>query len=108
MGLPVGLFVFELEGLPCLRTGGNGQWMQCLAGMSVLRDCYLVPFRDSSLPLPSIVYDIPGVLASGSSLGALLLSMEKQLLLVLLRRLRLWRLRLLVASVPSSPGRRSR
>ena len=70
MGLPVGLLVFELEGLPYLRTGGNGQWMQCLAGMSVLRDGYLVPFRDSSLPLPSIVYDIPGVLASGSGLAA--------------------------------------
>ena len=38
---------------------------------------------------------------------ALLLWMEKQPLLVLLRRLRLWRLRLLVASVPGSPGRRS-
>ena len=51
MGLPVGLFLFQLEGLPCLRTCGNGQWMQSLAGMSVLRDGYLVPFRDSSLPV---------------------------------------------------------
>ena len=51
MGLPVGLFLFQLVGLPCLRTGGSGQWMQSLAGMSVLRDGYLVPFRDSSLPL---------------------------------------------------------
>ena len=51
MGLPVGLFLFQLEGLPYLRTGGSRQWMQCLAGMSVLRDSYLVPFRDSSLPL---------------------------------------------------------
>ena len=51
MGLPVGLFLFQLEGLPCLRTGGSGQWVRSLAGMSVLRDCYLVPFRDSSLPL---------------------------------------------------------
>ena len=51
MGLPRGLFLFQLEGLPCLRTGGSGQWMQSLAGMSVLRDGYLVPFRDSSLPL---------------------------------------------------------
>ena len=39
---------------------------------------------------------------------ALLLWMRKQPLLVLLRWLRLWRLRLLVASVPGSPGRRSR
>ena len=51
MGLPVGLFLFQLEGLPCFRTGGSGHWMQSLAGMSVLRDGYLVPFRDSSLPL---------------------------------------------------------
>ena len=50
MGLPVGLFLFQLEGLPCLRSGGRGQWMQSLAGRSVLRDGYLVPFRDS-LPL---------------------------------------------------------
>ena len=71
MGLPVGLFLFPLEGLPCLRTGGSGQWMQSLAGMSVLRDGYLVPFRDSfPLTLPGIVYDVPGVLASGSSLAA--------------------------------------
>ena len=70
MGLPVGLFLFQLEGLPCLRSGGSGQWMRSLAGMSVLRDGYLVPFRDSSLPLPGIVYDVPGVLASGSGLAA--------------------------------------
>ena len=53
MGLPVGLFLFQLEGLPCLRTGGSGQWMLSLAGMSFLQDGYLVPFRDSSLPLLS-------------------------------------------------------
>ena len=51
MGLPVGWFLFQLEGLPCLRTGGGRQWMQSLAGMFVLRDGYLVPFRDCSLPL---------------------------------------------------------
>ena len=51
MGIPVGLFLFQLEGLPCFRTGGSGQWMQSLAGVSVLRDGFLVPFRDSSLPL---------------------------------------------------------
>ena len=51
MELPIGLFFFQLEGLPCLHTGGSGQWMQSLAGLSVLRDGYLVPFRDSSLPL---------------------------------------------------------
>ena len=70
MGLPVRLFLFQLEGLPCLRAGGCGQWMQSLAGVSVLRDGYLVPFRDFSLPLPGIVYDVPGVLATGSSLAA--------------------------------------
>ena len=50
MGLPVGLFLFQLEELPCLRTGSSGQRMQSLAGMSVLWDGYLVPLRDSSLP----------------------------------------------------------
>ena len=51
MGLPVGLFLFQLEGLPCLHSGVSGQWMQSLAGRSVLWDGYLVPFRDSPLPL---------------------------------------------------------
>ena len=51
MGLPIGLFLFQLEGLPCLHTGGSGRWMESLAGMSILRDGYLVLFRDSSLPL---------------------------------------------------------
>ena len=57
MGLPIGLFLFQLEGLPCLRTSGSGQWMQCLAGMSVLRYGYVVPFQDfsSSLTLPGVV-----------------------------------------------------
>ena len=44
MGLPVGLFLFQLEGFPCLRTGGSGHWMQSLASVSVLRGGYLVPF----------------------------------------------------------------
>ena len=51
VGLPIGLFLFQPEGLPCLRSGGSGQWMQSLAGRSVLRDDYLVPFEGSSLPL---------------------------------------------------------
>ena len=51
MGLPIGLFLFQLERLPCFCTSGSGQWMQSLAGMSVLWDGYLVPFQDSSLPL---------------------------------------------------------
>ena len=38
MGLPIGLFLFQLEGLPCLRSSGSGLWMQSLAGVSVLRD----------------------------------------------------------------------
>ena len=47
MGLPVGLFLFQLEGLPFLCTAGSGHWIQILAGMSVLRDGYLFPFQDS-------------------------------------------------------------
>ena len=52
MGLPVGLFFFQLEGLPCLCTGGSGQWMQSLAGMSVLRDRDLVPSETLLFPSP--------------------------------------------------------
>ena len=51
MGLTVGLFLFQLEGFPCLHAGGSGQWMQSLAGLSVLRDGYIVPFRETSPPL---------------------------------------------------------
>ena len=70
MGLPVGLFLFQLEGSPCLCTGGSGHWMQRLAAVSVLRGSYLVPLFSSPLPLPGFVYDVPGVLASGSGLAA--------------------------------------
>ena len=73
MGLPVGLFLFQLEGLPCLRSGGSGQWMQSLAGRSVLRVGYLVSLPrlfSSPLTLPGVVYDAPGVRASGSGLAA--------------------------------------
>ena len=38
MGFPIGLFLFQLWGLPCLLTSGSGQWQQSLAGSSVLRD----------------------------------------------------------------------
>ena len=50
IGLPVGLFLFQLEGLPCLRTGGSGQWMQSYRHVrsSGQGPC---SFRDSSLPL---------------------------------------------------------
>ena len=41
----------QLEGLPCLCTGGSGQWLQSLAGMSVLRDGDLIP--SESLLFPS-------------------------------------------------------
>ena len=51
MGLPIALLLFQLEGLPCLLVSGREQWMQSLAGMSVLQDGYLVRFQDSSLPL---------------------------------------------------------
>ena len=50
MGLPVGLFLFQLEGLPFFCTGGSGQWMQSLAGMSVLRDGDLVPSETLLFP----------------------------------------------------------
>ena len=49
--LPIGLFHLSALGLPCLRSGGGGLGMQCLAGPSVLRDGFLVPVQDSSLPL---------------------------------------------------------
>ena len=70
IGLPIGSFLFQLEGLPCLCTSGSGHWMQSLAGMSVLRDGYLVPCRDSSLPLLRPPVSLRRVLASGSDLAA--------------------------------------
>ena len=62
MGLPIGLFLFQLEGLPCLCTSDRGQWMQSLAGMSVLRDGYLVLFKTLLFPsyAPQCRYDVPG------------------------------------------------
>ena len=72
MGLPVGLFLFQLEGLPCLHTGGSGQWMQSCRHVrfSGRSPCSLPRLFSSPLPLPGIVYDVPGVLASGSGLAA--------------------------------------
>ena len=48
---PSGFFLFQLLGLPCLRSGGGGHGRQSLAGPSVLRDDCLVPVQVSSLPL---------------------------------------------------------
>ena len=72
MGLPIGLFLFQLKGLPCLRSGGSGQWMQsCRQVRSSGRlPCSLPRLFSSPLTLPGVVYGAPGVLASGSSLAA--------------------------------------
>ena len=85
MGLLVGLFLFQLEGLPCLRSGGSGQWMQSLAGRSILRDGYLVPFRDSSLPLwvclpraPALQQVLEAMLADGALESPLVLVLAFQ------------------------------
>ena len=48
---PSGCFLFQLLGLPCLRSGGGRQGRQSLAGPSVLRDDCLVPVQVSPLPL---------------------------------------------------------
>ena len=48
---PSGCFLFQLLGLPCLRSGGGRQGRQSLAGPSVLRDNCLVPVQVSPLPL---------------------------------------------------------
>ena len=48
---PSGCFLFQLLGLPCLRSGGGGHGRQSLAGPSVLRDDCLVPVQVSPLPL---------------------------------------------------------
>ena len=44
LGLPVGLFLFQLEELPCLRTGGSGN------GCRVLQAC---PFFGTATLFPS-------------------------------------------------------
>ena len=48
---PTGCFLFQLLGLPCLRSGGGRHRRQSLAGPSVLRDDCLVPVQVSPLPL---------------------------------------------------------
>ena len=48
---PLGCFLFQLLGLPCLRSGGGRHGRQSLAGPSVLRDDCLVPVQVSPLPL---------------------------------------------------------
>ena len=48
---PSGCFLFQLLGLPCLRSGGGGHGRQSLVGPSVLRDDCLVPVQVSPLPL---------------------------------------------------------
>ena len=50
-GPPIGLFLFSAMGLPYLRSSGGGHKRQSLTGLSVLRDGFLVPVRDSSLTL---------------------------------------------------------
>ena len=69
---PSGCFLFQLLGLPCLRSGGGGHGRQSLAGPSVLRDDCLVPVQVSPLPLLHypVRFDVPGVLVSGSGLSA--------------------------------------
>ena len=94
-----GLMEWELEGafpsgcplsalgLPCLRTSSCGHWRQSLAGSSVLRDGCWCLFK--TLLFPSYAtrcrYDVPGVLASGSGLVAMLAvgALELPLVLVL-------------------------
>ena len=59
---PSGCFLFQLLGLPCLRSGGGGHGRQSLAGPSVLRDDCLVPVQVSSsspLTLPGVVLTFP-------------------------------------------------
>ena len=47
----VGLFLFSAMGLPCLRSSGGRHWRRSLTSLSVLRDGFLVPVRDSFLTL---------------------------------------------------------
>ena len=78
MGLPIGLFLFQLWGCPASAVAVAG--IRCsLADSAVLRDGLLVPVQDSSLPLlrSRVVTTLrvclpraPGVLASGSGLAA--------------------------------------
>ena len=74
--LPIGLFPLSALGLPCLCSGGGGQWGQCLAGPSVLRDGCLVPVQDFSSPLtlPGVDTTFPVCLPRAPSLRQVLVA----------------------------------
>ena len=65
-------FLFQLWGLPCLRSGGGRQGRQCLAGPSVLGTVAWCLFQSLLFPpyATRCRYDVPDVLASGSGLAA--------------------------------------
>ena len=71
MGLPIGLFLFQLWGCPAstLAVAGNGgRVLQAHPFFGTVDLCLF----DTSLPSYAIWcrYDVPGVLASGSGLAA--------------------------------------
>ena len=63
---PSGCFLFQLLGLPCLRSGGGRQGRQSLVGPSVLRDDCLVLVQVSPLRVAMLA---EGTLESPSVLG---------------------------------------
>ena len=69
---PSGCFLFQLLGLPCLRSGGGRQGRRVLRDHPFFGTIAWCLFR--SLLFPSSAtrccYDVPGVLASGSGLAA--------------------------------------
>ena len=60
MGLPIGLFLFQLWGCPASAVAVAGIRCRVWQASSVLRDSLLVPVQDSSLPL----FRSPGVVTT--------------------------------------------
>ena len=94
MGLPIGPFLFQLEGLPCLRTSGSGQWMQSCrrvrssgrltCSCSRLFSSPLTTFRVCLPRAPALRQVLEAMLAEGAleSPSVLVLAFQSSLFLV--------------------------
>ena len=72
MGLPIGFFLFQLEGLPCLRLAVAGNGCRVLQACPFFGAVTLFLFETLLFPsyAPRCHSGVLGVLASGSGLAA--------------------------------------
>ena len=72
MGLPIGLFLFQLWGCPASTVVGAGIRCRILQARPFFGTVSLYLFKTLLFPsyAPRCHYDVPGVLASGSGLAA--------------------------------------